>query len=250
VGVQFHTGVDFGTRPADIARVITAAGGDPTFARDTNFGLLTALGVRSAMRAAARSRLGADSLAGLRIVVQGAGQVGAALVPLLVGDGAEVLVAETRTERLRPLIEALGEAVGAVPPSEALAVPCDIVAPCALGGVLSPDAVAAMRCAIVAGAANNQLSQPSVAELLHHRDILYVPDFLAGGGAALGHVLSAGGRSPVALEGGMERIGALVTEVLADAESRRESPVRSAERRARERIAAAEGDSRPARLLQ
>lgn len=251
VGVRFETGVDFGTRPDDIARVITAAGGDPSFARDTNFGLLTALGVRSAMRAAAESRLGTASLSGLRIVVQGAGQVGAALVRLLVADGAEVRVAETREERLGPLLEELGDGARALPPSEALALPCDIVAPCALGGVLSPEAVPSLSCAIVAGAANNQLSHPSVAEQLHQRGVLYVPDFLAGGGAALSHVLSTDGQSPDALHTGMERIGALVAEILADAASRGEVPVRSAERRARERlVAAAERRSRPVRLLQ
>lgn len=250
VGVVFRTGVDFGTRSEDIARVITAAGGDPAFARDTNFGLLTALGVRSAIRAAARSRLGAAGLAGVRIVVQGAGQVGAALVRLLVAEGAEVHVAETHNERLRPLLDELGEAIRTVPPSEALALPCDVVAPCALGGVLSPATVASLRCAIVAGAANNQLSRPSVAEVLHHRDILYVPDFLAGAGAALGHVLATGGRSPSALDAGMERIGALVAEVLTDAASRRETPLRSAERRARERLdVAGERRSRSVRLL-
>ena len=38
----------------------------------------------------------------------------------------------------------------------------DLVAPCALGGVLNDDTVPALRCKAIAGAANNQLADDSL----------------------------------------------------------------------------------------
>ena len=60
-----------------------------------------------------------------------------------------------------------------------LAVPADIVAPCATGGVLNPRTIPATAAPIVCGAANNQLEDPERDDvLLAERGILYMPDFL------------------------------------------------------------------------
>jgi leucine dehydrogenase len=66
-----------------------------------------------------------------------------------------------------------------------LSAACDVLAPCALGGVLDARTIAALRCRVVCGAANNQLATPADGDRLARRGILYAPDFLANVGGVL-----------------------------------------------------------------
>ena len=70
-------------------------------------------------------------------------------------------------------------------PRTALTAEVDVLAPCALGGVLDEETVPALRCRAIAGAANNQLASDDVGELLAARDILWVPDFVANAGGVV-----------------------------------------------------------------
>ena len=67
-------------------------------------------------------------------------------------------------------------------PEEALLADVDVLAPCALGGVLDEATVPALRARIVCGAANNQLAHDALADDLARRGILYAPDFVANAG--------------------------------------------------------------------
>ena len=82
---------------------------------------------------------------------------------------------------------ALADELGArwLEPAEALAAAADVYAPCALGGVLDHDSVALLRAPIVAGAANNQLADDDVAELLVERGVLWAPDFVVNAGGII-----------------------------------------------------------------
>ncbi|MFD0853425.1 hypothetical protein ACFQ07_14400, partial [Actinomadura adrarensis] len=67
----------------------------------------------------------------------------------------------------------------------AVTAAADIMVPAALGGVLTPEIVPSLRCAAIVGPANNQLAVPEVADLLHERDILWVPDYIASAGGVI-----------------------------------------------------------------
>ncbi|MCZ7527115.1 MAG: hypothetical protein M5U14_12470 [Acidimicrobiia bacterium] len=133
----------------------------------------TALGVLHGMRAACGEAFGDRDLAGRRVVVQGAGHVGACLVHLLVEAGARVGVADVRPEPVAELVDRLE--VEGLDPATVLEQPCDVLSPCALGGVLDEGSVPRLRCQVVAGAANNQLASRVVDDLLAERGILYAP---------------------------------------------------------------------------
>jgi leucine dehydrogenase len=64
--------------------------------------------------------------------------------------------------------------------------PCEIFAPCAVGGVLNADTIPRLQCQAVVGAANNQLGDPQDAARLKARRILYAPDFVGNAGGAIG----------------------------------------------------------------
>lgn len=61
----------------------------------------------------------------------------------------------------------------------------DFLAPCATGEMIGADDVAHLRCRVIAGGANNPLVDDTVADLLHARGTLYVPDFLSNAGGVI-----------------------------------------------------------------
>jgi leucine dehydrogenase len=139
----------------------------------------TALGVFHGIRATVRRALGRD-VAGVTVLVQGAGGVGGRLIELLSGAGANVLVSDIDADRAR---DAAAKANGSVVPAErALETECDVYAPCAFGGTLNEETIPLLRCRVVAGAANNQLATPADAERLAAREIFYAPDFVINAG--------------------------------------------------------------------
>jgi leucine dehydrogenase len=142
----------------------------------------TALGVEAAIRVACERALGSESLEGRSVAVVGLGHVGGPLAELLAAAGARLLVAD-----IDPRRRALAEQIGAewTDPETALRADVDVLAPCALGGVLDAVSVPELRCRAIAGAANNQLAHDGIAALLAERGILWVPDFVANGGGVI-----------------------------------------------------------------
>ncbi len=127
----------------------------------------TARGVYHGIQASVAHALGSDGLAGVRVLIQGAGNVGSRLAELIAADGADVLVADIDDERARAVADRVGGA--SVAATDVYGTPCDVYAPCALGGTLSGETVPRLRCRIVAGSANNQLAEPEAADLLLQR---------------------------------------------------------------------------------
>jgi leucine dehydrogenase len=142
----------------------------------------TALGVETAVIASVERALGKASLKGRSAAVVGLGHVGLRVAQLLAKRGAKLLVADIDR---RKRIEA--ERLGArwVTPQKAMSAPVDVLVPCALGGVLDHDTVPALQAPVVAGAANNQLADESVAELLQRKGVLWAPDFVANAGGII-----------------------------------------------------------------
>lgn len=239
----FKTGVDLGTTPEDMAllsgetsHVMGIVDGE---SRDP--GPYTALGVLSGIRACLRHLDGSADLADRTVLVQGAGDVGLPLARLLAEAGARVLVADLDADRARRVAaETGGEAVAA---EEIPDTPCDVYAPCAVGGVLDPDTIPRLRCRVVAGSANNQLESESDAERLHERRILYAPDYIinAGGAIAFG-IMHRGEDDEATLRSAVERIEKSLEEIFAEAEDAGESPARAARRRAERVLARARAE--------
>jgi leucine dehydrogenase len=156
----------------------------------------TALGVFNAIRAAIeRIFTTAPSIAGKKIAVQGVGHVGMYLVENLVKAGAKVTVCDTNPASTDSAAKRFGATVVSV--DQIYDVPCDVFAPCAIGQTINPDTLKRLSAKIIAGAANNQLSAPSVYKIINERGLLYCPDFVinSGGVICVGAELAEGGPS-------------------------------------------------------
>jgi leucine dehydrogenase len=239
----FSVGQGFGTTPEDMAVVSEetqwVSGVRNTGERAIDPGPYTALGVLSGIKAAARHALGTDDLTDRTVLVQGVGDVGEPLARRLQTAGAEILVCDLDDALARRVASELeGEAVE---PHLAYARRCDVYAPCALGGTLNAQTIPQMHCRIVVGAANNQLSSASDADLLHRRGILYAPDFVASAGAAIAiPFIEAGDLSEEQVRDSVQRIGDTLDRMFKESEESGESPVHAAHRLVRRRLAEAE----------
>lgn len=143
----------------------------------------TAAGVLEAIRASVRAQFGSSDLSGIRIAVQGIGNVGRELCGLLHDADAQLIVADIDESRVQDIVDRTGAT--AVSPDEIVAADVDVFSPCGLGGTITADAVDRLRARIVAGAANNQLDEPMTGRLMHERGILYAPDVLANPGGVM-----------------------------------------------------------------
>jgi leucine dehydrogenase len=72
-----------------------------------------------------------------------------------------------------------------VPPGELLYADVDVLAPCALGNILTSTTIPKIHATVIAGAANNQLATAKDGARLAERDILYAPDYVINAGGII-----------------------------------------------------------------
>ncbi len=240
LGGRYITAEDVGTSPADMRLI--AARTEHVVGLPSDLGGLgdpspfTALGVHAAIRACVAQRFGSPDLSGRRVTVVGAGHVGTHLAQLLADDGAQVVVSDV-DERKRALVEELPGAMW-LPPAEALSAEVDVLAPCALGGVINETTLPRLRAAIVCGAANNQLAHDTMAEDLAHAGVLYAPDFVANAGGLILVAAEIEGADGERARERIRGIEGLLGDILTEAAGRGVTPLSAAYDLADRRLAA------------
>lgn len=186
LGGDYITAEDIGTTTADMDLIAEytrhvvgrserdGIGGDPSPA--------TARTVFSGIDSALHLACG-RGIAGACVGIIGLGKVGGRLARMLTDAGAQVMAHDPSL--------AIGQAgnLEAVECfatlDELLRCQLDVLAPCAVGGMLDAAVVSRLSCRVVCGAANNPLASDELAGALHHRNIVYVPDFLANCGGLI-----------------------------------------------------------------
>jgi leucine dehydrogenase len=196
----------------------------------------TAKGVFLGLEAAVKRRLRSD-LTGLRVGVLGLGAVGMRLAALLHAAGARLLVADIDPATAEEARARFGAAVlspAALPEAE-----LDVLAPCALGGVLTVGCVERLKARVVAGAANNQLADPAAGRRLHQRGVLYAPDYVINAGGIINVAAEvAHAYDRPAITAAVERIPATLEEIFVRAEQEMLPSAEVADAIARSRLAA------------
>jgi len=239
LGGRYITAEDVGTSSRDMSviaqRTAHVAGlarrrggsGDPS--------PLTALGVVAAIRASCERAFSDRSLRHRSISVVGLGHVGSRVAKLLARAGARLQIADV-DERKQPLAGQLGARW--TTPAQALHGDVDVVVPCALGGFLDELTVPALRCRVVAGAANNQLADDRIAELLSARGVLWAPDFVVNAGGLINIAQEAGGYDPGAARLRVNAIADTLGEIFEQADADQTTPLSAAMKLARRRLSA------------
>lgn len=243
LGGLYYAAADVGTSAADMD-VIYETGGPYVFGRSParggagSSGPATALGVFTCIQVVCNHLFGSPSPMGRRVVVQGTGSVGGALIQHLLAAGASVAFSDVDENAIRHYHDELGLAF--VPTDAVFGEECDIFAPCALGAILNRETIPQLKCQAVVGAANNQLGGKGDAERLQARGILYGPDYVvnAGGALYIPAVESQGLTSEEAEQLVIETVGTSLRQVFRLAAAEQITTDAAARRLAEERLSA------------
>jgi leucine dehydrogenase len=229
LGDHLHTGADFGTSEADMRLVarrfsnVHLAG--PELLRAAGRGVLRCIEACARVRGRDRN--------GLRVAVQGIGSMGAAVARALADAGVELVLVDVERARAEDLAAELGAEVGSA--DEFLELDVDVLAPCAVGGVIDASAAGQIRAWAVCGAANNIVTDRIAERELVGRGLLVVPDSISSAGAVtqgFGHdVMGIADTDAM-----VDRLGEVAEEVLQRAEREGRTPDQVAIAMAEERI--------------
>lgn len=148
----------------------------------------TAYGTYVAIKAAAKYRMGVDSLKGLRVAVKGYGHVAQVLCRYLADEGARLVISDITPQARRQIVEDFGAESLLPEGQEIMGVKADIYVPCALGGDVNDSTIPQLLLSgvkVIAGCANNQLQKPAHADELRKAGILYAPDYVVNAGGVI-----------------------------------------------------------------
>ena len=150
-------------------RSVTGATGKPT-----------AYGIYLSMKEAVRFREGDGSLKGKHVLIMGLGNVGFNLGEYLLSEGVKLSVSDIDAAKVGRFAASHPEIkIDMVPAEEVLRYECDILSPCAMGGLFTPGTIKNLKCSYIWGSANNQLAagskeeETALAKLIADRGILY-----------------------------------------------------------------------------
>ena len=215
LGGRYITAEDSGTSVADMIKIGERTrfaggvvegsehGGDPS--------PTTAYGVFVGLKAAAQYRLGKTSLQGLKVAIQGVGNVGFRLAKQLHAEGAELVVSDIFSENTERAARELGAKV--VHGDAIFDQDVDVFAPCALGAIINDDTIGRLKASVVAGAANNQLAEERHGDMLRAREILYAPDYVINAGGIVDVYYQRTGGTEAQLKTHVEGIGDTLIQI-------------------------------------
>ncbi|MDP2312616.1 MAG: Glu/Leu/Phe/Val dehydrogenase dimerization domain-containing protein [Pseudomonadota bacterium] len=145
---------------------------------------VTAWGVYHGIRACLEVIYGSPDVSGRTVAIQGVGNVGYYLAKYLHEGGASLLYADISQKRLGRVVEEFGGAV--LEGDEFYRANCDVLAPCAIGGIINTRTIPMIKAPIIAGGANNVLDDETRdGEALSERGITYAPDYVINAGGLI-----------------------------------------------------------------
>jgi leucine dehydrogenase len=144
----------------------------------------TAWGVYHGIRACLEVVYGSPDVRGRTIAIQGVGNVGYYLAKYLKDEGAKLVLADINAARVRKLADEFQAQV--VEGDDFFRAACDVLAPCAIGGIVNARTIPLITAPIIAGGANNVLEvEDRDGEALVQRGITYAPDYVINAGGLI-----------------------------------------------------------------
>jgi len=171
-------------------------------------GPFTAKGLFFSIEQAIKTHL-SENIEGKKIAIQGAGSVGKKLAEYLAKAGANVFISDIDKSKLEAINDNNITCI-----DDAFTFDCDLLAPCAVGGIFTKTSIKDLNCKIIAGGANNQLLNASVADDLHKRGILFIPDILINSGGVIGLTKDFLNRDETKTEEALKEIAYRVREAI------------------------------------
>ncbi len=236
---QYIVAEDLGSTPEDMSIIHSETpyvAALPTKKSSGDPSRFTAWGVYRGMQAVAMTLWDSPSLRNKTIAIQGLGHVGTLLADLLFWEGAELILTDVDSEKTQRISTQHG--AEPIDPLNFFTTPCDILSPCALGGVFHKETIPFLKCKAIAGAANNQLLEKGDGKLLKERNILYAPDFIINAGGIINAAaeFDLGGYNPKHSRDKVNKIYDSLLEIFIRSEIEGKTPNRIAIEVARDKL--------------
>ena len=193
----------------------------------------TSRGLFNAIKSTYNFINGTNNLSSIHVAISGVGKVGGKLARALVKAGAKVTVASINLESINELKKEIK--INKTNPENLYRTNCDIISPCALGGVINTSNKDQLKCKAIVGAANNQLDNSETGEWLLKNNIVYSPDYLVNSGGVIAIASEINGTENL-LEKHLEKIGDRLQPVLEESKKNNQSTDSVAKHIAWERI--------------
>jgi len=194
---RYITAEDMNTTVEDMNRIrretryVTGASTDAGGSGDPS--PVTAWGVFHGIRACLEVVYGSPDMTGRTVAIQGLGAVGIHLARFLHEAGARLLVTDISERKLEHAVREFGSTI--IDGDDFYGVECDVLAPCAIGGIINAATIPRIRAPIIAGAANNQLDdEDRDGALLEQAGIVYAPDYVINAGGLINVAAELEGR--------------------------------------------------------
>ena len=158
-----------------------------------------------------RFKLQRDSLKGLRVAIQGVGNVGYRLAKHLHKAGAKLWVTDVHPPAVERCVKEFGAA--AVSSEAIYGIDVDVFAPCAMGAILNDATLPTIKAAVIAGAANNQLAERRHGKALLDHGVLYAPDYVINAGGIIEIHHETHGYDEDKARAHLDRIGDTLTRI-------------------------------------
>ena len=150
--------------------------GDPS--EVTSYG--TYMGILSAVK----FKLNKDNLDGLRIMVQGLGNVGMKLIAYLAKHDINLFVSDIDADKVSDCVSSFGATP--IAEKDVYDLDANIYCPCAVGATVNDKTIDRLNFDIIAGAANNVLENyEKHGNILFRKNILYAPDYVINAGGVI-----------------------------------------------------------------
>lgn len=243
LGGRYITAEDVGMKVQDIDVIRNktrwAVGGSNEGGSGDPSGM-TALGVFQGMKAAIKSAGLGEDLEGMKVAIQGVGNVGYHLASYLSAAGAKLIVTDIYQNQIDRVVEEFGATV--VQPEEIYGIDCQVFAPCALGAILNEKTIAKLQCKVVAGAANNQLETEQDGITLMKKGITYAPDYAINGGGLINVAAELDGYNKEMVLAKVNQIHNTIANILSLAKEENIPPHVAADRIAEKRLSEKKGN--------
>lgn len=176
----------------------------------------TAYGVYVGLKTTVEQAMGSE-LGGIKVAIQGLGNVGMRLARHLHREGARLYVTDIHPENIENAVSEFSAV--AVSPEDIYGLDVDVFAPCAMGAILDIKNIAKLRVKVIAGAANNQLAKEEFGQLLLDKGVLYAPDYVINAGGIIDIFHQSISSSDRELRDHIEKISETLIEIYRRAES-------------------------------
>ncbi|MFT5839182.1 MAG: leucine dehydrogenase [Flavobacteriales bacterium] len=178
----------------------------------------TAYGVYVGLKASVEHSMSSE-LEGIKVAIQGLGNVGMRLAKHLYKQGAKLYVTDIHPENIEKAL--LEFSAIAVNPADIYDLDVDVFAPCAMGAILDKENIARLKVKVIAGAANNQLAKEEYGQLLADKGILYAPDYVINAGGIIDIYHQSITSSDKELRDHIEKIKDTLLEIYSRAQSKK-----------------------------